>query len=349
MKAKNTLMWKEIMEEPDALRRCAAENIRTVERIVSEIGKRGIRHVTVCARGTSDNAAIYGKYAFEILTGMPIASAAPSVLALYRSDVDWKDSLVIGLSQSGGTEDVSQIIASARKQGALTVGITNTAGSLLENSAEYVFLCSAGEEKSVAATKTFVTEMYLMVQMAAALSNNKEVQQELVTLPDQLSHVLELKEAARSAAERYRFLQESFVLARGLNYPVALEAALKIQETTYIGAKAFAISDFYHGPKAMVQKDTALLVLAPKGPSFHDAVEFLHRMEDTGADVLVFSDDDELCGRADAAVRIPCTGSDFVTPFYNAAAAQMLACQLAVVRGNNPDYPRGLKKVTAIN
>lgn len=349
MQAENTLMWKEIMEEPAALRACAAENGRVVGQIVSEARKRGVRHVTFCARGTSDNAAAYGKYAFEILTGMQAASAAPSVLSLYGHDVDWKDSLVIGISQSGQTADVSQIIRAAGRHGALTVGITNTADSPLAESAEYVLLCSAGPEKSVAATKTFLTEMDLAIRLAASLAGAEDVLEQLAAVPDNLGRVYKLKDAAREAAQRCRFVEKSFVLARGLNYPVALEAALKIQETTYIGAKAFAISDFYHGPKAMVQGDTALLVFAPVGPSFGDAAEFIDKMRETGADFLVFSDDEKLCGRADAALRIPCSGSDFVTPFYNAAAVQMLACQLAAVRGNNPDKPRGLQKVMTLN
>lgn len=349
MQAEHTLMWKEIMEEPAALRACAAENGRTIAQIMSEAGKRGVKRVTFCARGTSDNAATYGKYAFEILTGMQAASAAPSVLALYGRDVDWEDSLVIGLSQSGQTADVSQIVRAARQHGALTVGITNTPGSPLAESAEYVLLCSAGPEKSVAATKTFLTEMDLTIRLAASLAGAKDVLAQLSDVPDNLDRVYGLKDAAGEAARRYRFVEKSFVLARGLNYPVALEAALKIQETTYIGAKAFAISDFYHGPKAMVQGDTALLVFAPTGPSFEDAVGFIDKMRETGADFLVFSDDEKLCGRADAALCIPCSGSDFVTPFYNAAASQMLACQLAAVRGNNPDKPRGLQKVMTLN
>ena len=349
MEAENTSMWKEIMQEPTAIRSCAAANGQIVADIVSEIRKRGIRYVTVCARGTSDNAAVYGKYAFEILTGFQVASAAPSVLALYRRDLDWKDSLVIGLSQSGGTEDVSQVIQAARRQGALTVGITNTPDSLLAETAEYILFCDAGTEKSVAATKTFVTELYLMVLLAASLAESKEVLSQLAALPDELTKVIECKKDAAEAAKRYRFVEECFVLARGLNYPIALEAALKIQETTYIGAKAFAISDFYHGPKAMVQGNTALMVLAPKGPSFTDAVEFIKKMKDTGADLLVVSDDQTLCAHADTAILIPCSGSDFISPFYNAAAAQMFACELAAVRGNNPDHPRGLQKVTAVN
>lgn len=349
MQAENTLMWKEILEEPAALRSCEAGNGRMIERIASETRKRGIRHVTVCARGTSDNAATYGKYAFEILTGMQVASAAPSVLTLYGRSVEWKDSLVIGISQSGQTEDVSRIIKAARQQGALTVGITNTAGSLLAESAEYVLFCSAGPEKSVAATKTFLAEMYLMVRMAAVLAEDREVLAQLSALPAGLDRISGLAGAAGNAAQRYRFVKECFVLARGLNYPVALEAALKIQETTYIGAKAFAISDFYHGPKAMVQEDTALLVFAPAGPSFEEAVGFIDQMRDTGADLLVVSDDEELCKRADAALYLPCSGSDFITPFYNAAAVQMLACQLATVRGNNPDKPRGLQKIVEVH
>ena len=349
MIAENTLMWKEIMEEPEILRSCAGDNQQTIDKIVAEIKMKEIRHVVICARGTSDNAAIYGKYVFEILTGIPVMLAAPSILTMYKCDVDLKDSLVIGISQSGQTEDVSEVIKASRRQGALTVGISNTAGSPLLQCAEYTLNCSARLEKSVAATKTFLSEMYLLLLIAVSLSENKDVEAQILALPEGLNKLLATAETIKNIAQRYRFMKECFVLARGLNYPVALEAALKIQETTYIGAKAFAISDFYHGPLAMVQEDTAIIVFAPKGPSFEEASIFIEKMKDTGADILVISDDEDICKQGNASLLMPVSGSDIITPFYNAAAAQMLACQLATVKGNNPDQPRGLRKVTAIN
>lgn len=344
----NTLMWREILEEPDALRRCVAANAEAAADFAAALKKRGVRSVMIAARGTSDHAAIYGKYVLELLWGLPVTLAAPSVLTMYRAALDLHDWAVLGISQSGATEEVAQVLRQARAQGAVTAGVTNTEGSAVAEAAEYRFFCSAGPERSVAATKTFTTELCILLLLATEISGRRDVRRELECVPDALEKVLSGGAALREAAERLHAMRNGFVLARGTQYPIALESALKIQETTYIPAKAFAISDFYHGPVAMVQQDTPVLIYGMRGPSAEEAQGVIRRLAGTGAPLFILSDDPALLEKGDAAFAIPASGSDFVTPFYTAGAAQMFACQLAVALGNDPDHPRGLNKVTTV-
>jgi glucosamine--fructose-6-phosphate aminotransferase (isomerizing) len=340
------MMWREILEEPAALRRCIAANRETAEKLARETAQRGVRQIVIAARGTSDHAAIYGKYVLELLTGIPVSLAAPSVLTMYHKKVDYSGALVIGISQSGATQDVTDLLTDARAQGALTVGISNTEDSPMLLAAEERLLCAAGPEISVAATKTFTTELACLLMLACAIGNHPEVAAELDRVPEALEATFAGADALDAAAERFIGMQNCFTLARGTHYAVAMESALKIQETTYIPAKAFAISDFYHGPVAMVERDTPVILYGMKGPSLEEADGLLDRLEGRGAAVLAVSNDPALCARGALSYLVPCEGSDFVTPFCTAAVAQMLACKLALARGNDPDRPRGLHKIT---
>ncbi|MPM77157.1 Glutamine--fructose-6-phosphate aminotransferase [isomerizing] [bioreactor metagenome] len=265
---------------------------------------------------------------------------------MYHKRIDLSEALVIGISQSGATSDVTEFLVDAGTQGALTVGISNTEESPLLKAAQEHLLCSAGKEVSVAATKTFTTEMAALLMLAATIAGRQDILKELVSVPEALETIFAGADALDGAAQLLRNMQNAFVLARGTTYAVAMESALKIQETTYIPAKAFAISDFYHGPIAMVEKNTPVIIYGMKGPSLEEANDLLDRLEGRNSTVLIISNDEALCKRGEKSFFIPFEGSDFVTPFYTATVAQMLACRIALARGNNPDQPRGLNKIT---
>jgi glutamine---fructose-6-phosphate transaminase (isomerizing) len=342
-----TNMWNEIMEQPSVLKKCLSNNEDTLNRIVNEIKERKPEFVIIAARGTSDHAAVYAKYMFETLTGLPVVLAAPSVVTTYKSKLEMKNALVIGVSQSGEAKDVTAILDEAKRNNALTVSITNFENSLLATTSKYSLLCSAGVEKSVAATKTFTTQLILLGMLAAKLADHAEVQNLLKNAPEYVEKTIAMvKDQIKEVALRYRFIDECIILARGLNYAVALESALKIEETTYVRAKAFAASDFHHGPMAILQKDMPVIVYAPSGPSLNDMLEMISLLKEAQADVLIVSDDDSLCMLGNCHIKIPNVGSDFVSPFVNSVVAQMLACELASVKGLNPDAPRMLHKVT---
>jgi glucosamine--fructose-6-phosphate aminotransferase (isomerizing) len=338
-------MWDEIEQQPDVLRECLNANSVVIGQIVTEINARDIKSVVIAARGTSDNAAIYGKYIIEILTGLPVSLAAPSVLTVYGGKLKYGNSLVIGISQSGEAGDAIEVIKEANRNNALTVTITNFPDSPLAKISHHLF-CNTGLEKSVSATKTFTAELFLLACLVAEWTKNDSFKRELASVPAGVSAVLGLEDDVKEIVKRYRFSNECFVLARGINYPIALEMAIKIQESSYLRAKAFSTSDFYHGPIAMIEKNIPVIVFAPGGPSLKDVREIIGRLREQDADILVISDKEDICALGDCSLLQPVSGSDFITPFYNAVLAQMFACQLSLSKGLNPDQPRALKKVT---
>ena len=341
-----TQMWTEIQEQPTVLQNCMRVNRETIEEIVDRIKEKHIDTVIIAARGTSDHAAVYAKYIIEIRLGIPVVLAAPSVFTIYGKTLKMKNSLVVAISQSGCAADALEVLKSAKEQDALTVAVTNNVDSPLAREAGFHLFCATGTEISVAATKTFTSEMYLMAQLTACWSGDEDFKERLSDVPRLVSETLERSGLIQQKVERYRFMNDCFVLARGVNYPIALESALKIQETTYVRARAYASSDFYHGPLAMVDEDTPVIIYAPKGESLGDTKGIIHKLKDAGADLLIVSNDPETLALGDCTIDIPDVDNDTITPFMNAVTAQMFALHLALLKGRNPDSPRGLKKIT---
>lgn len=341
-----TLMWQEIHEQPEVLGRCVQKNAILIQKIAAEVKKREITSIVIAARGTSDHAAVYGKYLFEILTGLPVSLAAPSVITMYGRTLKYGKTLVIGVSQSGRAGDVGEVIDAASREGALTVAVTNAEDSPLAQKAGIHLFCNAGPEKSVAATKTFTAELLLLGRLAAQIAGNTAVLRQFDSIPERMKAAFETAPQIKQVVQRYRFMKECFVLARGVNYPVALEAALKIQETAYVRAKAFATSDFHHGPMAMLERELPVIIFAPSGPSQIDVLELAAKAKEARSDILMISDSKEVCAMGDCSICTPAAGSDFISPFVNAAVAQMFACELSLLKGLDPDTPRMLNKVT---
>lgn len=341
-----TFMEQEIRQQPQVLERCRQENASKIQELTEILRQRDISSIILAARGTSDHAAIYGKYMLELLIGIPVSLAAPSVFTLYGGKMKLENSLVIGISQSGKAADVLEVLHQARAQGALTVSITNDEDSEMAKCAQYHLFCSAGVEQSVAATKTFTAQLYLLAHLAAAWAQDTALLKALTEVPEGIAQTLRQWEAIEHLVLRFRFMEEGFVLARGLNYPIAMESALKIQETCYVRARAYAASDFHHGPFAMIEKDMPVIVYAPQGPTTGNMVQMVEKLKEAGAEVVVVSDDEDTGAMGEVWIRIPAAGSDMISPFYNAVIAQMFACNLAGLKGLNPDVPRGLKKVT---
>lgn len=342
-----THMLNEILEQPIALKKCRDYNKDNIKYIVESLEQQNISFVVIAARGTSDHAGVYGKYIIEYALGIPVALSAPSIFTTYNKNLKQKNTLVIGISQSGEAADVLEVIKSANNNGAVTIGITNNADSPLANEAGFHLFCNAGTEKSVAATKTFTAEMYLIANLVAEWSNSEDIKKDLAVIPENISLMLETSSInIKNKVERYRYINECFVLTRGINYPIALESALKIQETSYVRAKAYSTSDFYHGPFAMIEKDMPVIIYAPTGPAFNDIVEMIKKLRESQAEILVVSNNKDIIGLSNCFFEIPETTNDVISPFYNIVIAQLFACYLALSKGLNPDSPRGLKKVT---
>ncbi|MGD8401916.1 MAG: SIS domain-containing protein [Bacillota bacterium] len=338
-------MWNEIFEQPVALEQCLRD-LTMVHEAVKAIRSRRIDFIYIAARGTSDHAAVYGKYLMETSLGIPVVLAASSVLTVYQRELNLKNALVIGISQSGKAADVLEVIKSANHQGAITLTVTNAPDSPLAQETQFHLYCNAGTELSVAATKTFTAEIFLLAELVAEWAEDAGLQQELKRLPEKIADTLEISRDIADKAARYRFMNECFVLARGVNYAIALETALKIQETNYVRAKAFASSDFLHGPIAMINREIPVFVLAPAGPSLRDMTAMIKKLKQYQDELVVVSNRTELFEQGTCSFPIPNTENDIISPFFNVVVAQMFACQLALVKGLNPDNPRGLSKVT---
>ena len=338
-----TLMEKDILQQPDVIRNCRKANLELANAIACDMRKRGVSHIIVAARGSSDHACNYFKYLCEMFAGLPVSMAAPSVFTVYNSKVDFKNTAVIGVSQSGQAEDVMAVMQSAREYGALTVAVTNVEDSPMAKIADYKVYLHAGDEKCVAATKTFTSQLYSLALIASALSGSEILKSALEEVPCVIENVIKLDKEITSSALRYKDASDCYILGRGISYAAAQEAALKMQETTYIKARAFAISDFYHGPFAVLDSDERVIVIAPNDRTMKDSLDIIARIKETGADLTVLTDNDEIT--ADNIIKLP-SCNEYISPFAYAVCAQLFVCRLSVMKGLNPDSPRGLKKVT---
>ena len=340
-------MLEEIRQQPEALERTLTAELRRVEKFKRLIEKRRPRLVVLVARGTSDNAALFGRYLLEITTGIPVSLAAPSVSTLYEARLDYRDSLVVGISQSGESTDTNLVLERARRHGALTLGVTNESTSAMARIAEHVFLVRAGREKSVAATKTYTGQMLMMYLLAYTLGGGVRIA-DLERIPDLARAALTLEAEIDSLSERYRFMRYAVVVGRGLNYSNAFEMALKLMETCYVVAERFSSADFLHGPIALVEQNFPVFAFAPAGKTWPSIGETLTKLRGLQAEVVAITDSSnrqvEPC--ATRIIRLPRRIKEILTPIPYVVPAQLFAACLAAHKGLDPDRQRTLSKVT---
>ena len=340
-------MLDEIRQQPAALVNTLDDALPRLAQFRAAIAARQPRLVVLAARGTSDNAAQFGRYLIEISTGIPVSLAAPSVHTLYGAKVDYRDALVVGVSQSGESTDTNVVLERAREAGAVTVAITNEENSTMAGLADHVLLVRAGRELSVAATKTYTGQLLMMYLVAHALGASFDVDT-LRTIPAMVEAALSTHEWVFEMAGRYRFMNHAVVVGRGLNYANAFEFALKMMETSYVVAERFSSADFLHGPIAMVGRDFPAFVFAPSGPTSGPIREMLEKLAGLGAETIAIAD---LSSRGTAklasrAMVIPAKITEIYTPIPYIIPAQLFAAALAVEKNLNPDQPRTLTKVT---
>jgi glucosamine--fructose-6-phosphate aminotransferase (isomerizing) len=339
-----SVLHSEINEQPDAIKRAIAGAKQATLALVAEAKRRDVKYIVLAARGTSDNAATYGRYLFEIVCGIPVGLAAPSVHTLYEAKISYRDALVIGVSQSGAGEDINEVIGQARKAGALTLAITNTESSVLAQTAEHVLLCHAGVERAVAATKTYTTTLALFALLASLWSESGELQTHLERVPEAMEQVLTASQNTVPVVARTLIHAERMLtVARGLHYATAIESALKIAETTYTATQPFSSADLLHGPIASVAVRTPCLLFVPNGKTAPMMNEVGDKLSARGARVIRLSSDG-----TDSLDYLPLVppGTELLSPLVDIVPAQLLAYHLCLARGLDPDNPRGLTKVT---
>ena len=339
------LMRAEIGEQPEALRRLLAMELPAIRALAEAARERGIGLLFLAARGTSDNAAVYAKYLFEILAGVPVCLAAPSVYTLYESRVRLDGALVMGISQSGEAADALEVLRAAREDGCLTACITNEPASAMYRAVERPLQCHAGLERSLPATKTYTTSLMVVAALCASFAGDDALLAELQQIPAAVEQVLAGEAALAEGAERHRDLGNCVVLARGVNQCTALEVALKLTETSYVQAQPFSVADFMHGPIAVVEEGYPCLLFAPSGRAYENVVELARTLRERGADLIIASDREEALELATTPLRLPSV-PELLSPMVAVVAGQLFAYHLARVKGRDPDHPRGLKKVT---
>ncbi len=341
-----TFLEREIAEQPEVLRRLIAEEWTTAQTVASAIRRFQPALVYIAARGTSDNAARYAQYLIGVQTRLPVALATPSIHTLYQSPPDLSRALVIGISQSGQAEDVAQVVRDAREQGALTLTITNAPDSLLAQTGEHHLWLRAGQEVSVAATKTYTAQLTAVAMLVAAMTQDDAVYRALLALPDQAAETLQMCEPIQTWAQRYRYMTQFVTIGRGYNYCTAFEITLKLQELCYIIGHGYSEADFLHGPIALVQPGFPVIVVAPSGRTLDSMRRFLGKVRERQAEILVISDDEAARAASYLAMPIPATTPEWLTPVTAVIPGQVMAMQLALAKGHTVDQPRGLSKVT---
>lgn len=337
---------REIHQQPEVLGRLVETGAEKVQRIAERLRAAAPRFVVIAARGTSDNAATYAKYLFGALNGRPVALAAPSLHTLYHRPPDMRGGLVIGISQSGQGADVCAVLESAKGQGAFTLALTNAEGSPLARIADEVIGLRAGEEKSVAASKTYTAELAAIALLAAHWNGDPALAADLSRLGDLAEAALRPADAARDIAARFQSAREMVVVARGYNQATAAEIALKIKELAYVFADPYSAADFRHGPIALVERGFPALAVAPQGAALADMLSLMNELREQGADLAVISNDEVALAQTELRLPLPPDLPEWLSPIVAVIPGQLLALHLTVAKGYAPDHPRRLRKVT---
>jgi glutamine---fructose-6-phosphate transaminase (isomerizing) len=341
-----SLASAEIAQQPDVVARLLDRERIAIDALAAELRRRAPRYAVLAARGTSDNAARYAQHVLGRILRLPVVLATPSLHTLYDAPPRYADAVVIGISQSGASPDIVSVVAEGTNQGALTAAITNAPSSPLAGAAQHVIDLGAGEERSVAATKTYTSSVLAVALLAVALGDpgdEAEYVAELRRTPDAvaaaISGTVGLEQAAAVLAAPLR----GVVVGRGLNLGTAYEAALKLTELTGSLMAPYSPADLLHGPVAALGPDVPVLAVAPDEPASEGVLELAREAARRGSPVLVLGPQ----GVGDPLV-LPSAAdtAPWLTPLTAVVPAQLLAQLVAESRGVDVDRPGGLAKVT---
>ncbi|WP_049580513.1 SIS domain-containing protein [Streptomyces sp. SBT349] len=339
------VMAGEMAEQPAVLRRLLSEGAAPIRAVAERIAARQPRFVLLTGRGTSDNAALYAKYLLEIRLGKPCGLTSMSTTTAYAATPDLTDCLVIAVSQSGGSPDLVASTTSAREAGATTLAVTNNADSPLARASEFHIDVLAGPEKALPATKTYTAELLALYLFVESLRGGDGVAT-AKELPELAQRILDRHEEIRQLAARYRFAERMVLTSRGYGYPTAKEAALKLMETSYIPALSYSGADLLHGPLAMVDNVSPVIAIVTDGRGGEALQAVLDRLRDRGADLVVVGPRAQV-EAASAGFALPTEGvPEELQPILEIIPLQLLAYEVTLARGQDPDAPRALAKVT---
>jgi len=341
-----TIFEREIYQQPEVIENLITKQGALLEELAASLREKQPRFAIIAARGTSDNAAIYSKYLFTGMNNIPAGLAMPSLHTLYHANPNLKDGLVIGISQSGQTPDVRAVLETAHNQGVPTISITNTKEAPISAIADYNIFLDAEEEKSIAASKTFTSQLTAVAMLAAYYSGDPQRISELNSIPGYIQSVLDQRSITEKIAERYSKKEYIAIVARGYNYCACQEIALKIKELAYMIAQPYSAADFRHGPIAMLETGFPVLALAVRGNALSDMEDMIASIRWKDADLSIMTNVDWLDKFSEFIIRLPQDLPDWLSPIVCTVPGQLLALHLSLAKGIDPDKPRGLKKVT---
>lgn len=338
------IMCGEMAEQPEVLRRILGEGAPGIRETARRIAARSPRFVLLSARGTSDHAALYAKYLIEVELGLPCGLTSMSTTTTYGAKPQLDDVLLITVSQSGGSPDLAASTKAAREAGAITLAVTNNEDSPLAEVSEFHIDLLAGPEKALPATKTYTAELLALYLFVQGLRGGDGSAARV--LPDLAEQVLARGDEVRELAGRYRFAERMVITSRGYGYPTAKEAALKLMETSYIPALAYSGADLLHGPLAMVDNISPVIAIVTQGRGGQALQPVLDRLRGRGADLVVIGPRAQVTA-ASGGFALPTKDvPEALQPVLEILPLQKLAYEVSIARGQDPDAPRALDKVT---
>jgi glucosamine--fructose-6-phosphate aminotransferase (isomerizing) len=332
-------MAAEMREQPARLNELIGR-FDTITEQLQDLAPEPLTGITIVARGSSDNAAVYGRYLLEAATGRPVSLAAPSLHTLYDVEVDYSGQLAIAISQSGATPEIVRTLQALQDAGARGLAITNDPESALALAAHQSVALELGAERAVPATKTVTGQLIALALVASALGRTPFTRAELDAIPGAVQEVLDDPQPVAAAAHDLAGAAQLVVVARGYLYAAALETALKIKETSSLFADGYSAADLRHGPIAAVTRGLPVVAMCAPGPALADIESLVDELRARGANVLVVG------SLAGADVPLPVRAPEPLAPIVAVVRGQQLAYELALALGFDPDRPEGLTKVT---
>ncbi len=340
----NTKMYKEIVETIERIPECSKYNQQPLEEIVKAIKEFNPQNIVIVARGTSLHSAMFAKYLLEIYYKKPVSLAAKSVFTVYDTDMDLSKSLVIAISQSGKAKDITKAVEKANQSGALTIGITNELESITHKACKYNLYCNVNKAVAYAASKTFTSTMYLITKLVYLLTKNPKLELNDDKLINNLEIAMKHHDEIKNLVQSYKDIEDLFVLGRGIPYALAMECGLKIKETSHFHVSTYPASEFYHGPIVMINEKTPVICFALDKITNPDIKLMIENLKKLNSDVLVITNDKDLTEIANKNIYID-ESNDMYALFQAIIILQLFACELSVLRGEDPDFVKVLEHI----
>jgi len=337
---------RELSEQPEALARLIEKQLAYAEEIADVFRRDDVQYVLIASRGSSSNAARYAQYLLGRAHRVPVAFATPSLFTLYEQPPRLDGALVVGISQSGESPDVVEVVREAKRQGRPSIAVTNSPSSPLGLAADAVVKLEAGKEQAVAATKTYVNSLGAIALIFATTTGDTRALDELKGVPGQIQAQLERSWSDVSALDRLGAVDGGTVVSRGINYCTSYEVALKIRELSGLLFEAYSAADLMHGPVAAIGPGWPVFAIAPSGPALEAMETAIEDVARRGARLIVVSDEQRVLEHGEVALQLVEGVPEWLSPLVAVVPGQLAALRLAQMRGIDLDNPLGLSKIT---